>query len=277
MIKGFALVLTFLFMQNVTFAQGYWSKYSELQKQFAYAETFDDVLTAYEALKQYRCMVDYYPSLAVTALQEDNRKQGLFFLNQALRAGYDLNEMQKSAPDAYNKISQLTIDSLYTAIRLSYSIDFDWRKRQELEAFFIDEQLNNAQQECDTNQRILAMPLRNLLNQYVRKNGLPNDCEVGYGMLSKSITLIFNKSYLLHNFEWDELDKALFEATKNYQISKELYVRLVDYYYYKKDKTTRFGSISYADNPAYFTYVEENRAAINRERNQLGLPDLPTK
>lgn len=277
MLKGIALSVAFLCLQTTTFGQKFSSKYSELQNQFANAASFDEAQVAYDALKKYRCMVDYYPTMAMLALQENNRKQGILFLNQALRSGYELKEMRKSDPEIYSRITTLTLDSLLNTIRHGHSISFDWIKRQELEVFFIEDKINSAKQVCDTNKRILAAPLRNLLYQYMREYGLPNDCEVGYDMQSKSIMLIFNRSYLLHDFEWIDLEKVLFNATKNYQISNELYISLVDSYLYLKRKTTRFGSLEIEDDAVYEVYLQEHHSEINQQRNQLGLPDLPTK
>jgi hypothetical protein len=256
------------------------NRYDKLMGQVVMAEDYPSAKAAFQQLEQITCMVDYYPLIAAKALEENHRFEGVSYLDKALRYGYSLQEFEIRYNPAYQTLSQVTKDSLTNYLSVTNTLNFNWQERQKLESIFVEDLVNAAEQKCDTNERILAAALRNLLNQYMRVNGLPSDCRVGYGMRMKSVRLIYNRSHLLFDSEWEQLEEILFAATKNHQISLPLYASIVDTYLYLKFGTLRYGSNRYGPNQVQISYIKNNLEAINENRRSIGLEaikreDLP--
>jgi hypothetical protein len=228
----------------------------------------------FEELEQVTCAVDYYPIMAAKALTQNYRAEGVQFLARAIGSGYDMQRFQENHTEAFSMLSKVTVDSLLNYIHLSNAISFNWHDRQLLERIFTEDQVNAARHACDTNRRMLASSLRNLLNNYMRSNGLPNDCEVGYGMQMRSIRLIFDRSHLLYDVEWQQLDPMLYRAAENNEISMDLYASLVDTYLYLKFGQMRYGSSFRGSDPEQLAYIKKHLDAINAERKAVGLSKI---
>jgi hypothetical protein len=247
------------------------SRYEQLIGRVNLAEDYFEAKAALEELEKISCVVDYYPVMAAKAMNQNHRFEGITFLEKALNFGYTLSAYQRFHNTAFNTLSEVTKDSLINHLELTNSLSFNWRKRQLLESIFTAELVNEARHDCDTNQRVLASALRNLLNQYMRTEGLPSDCEVGYGMKMKSIRLIFNRSHLLFDSEWEQLEAILTTAARNNQISTRLYASMVDTYLYFKFGTMRYGSARFSSDENQVNYVKNHLDEINQARKSIGL------
>jgi hypothetical protein len=250
------------------------SRYDRLIGRVNLAEDYFEAKASFEELEQISCMVDYYPLMAAKAMNENQRLEGVGFIDKALRSGYALQDFETNYISAYKTLSEVTKDSLTNYLELSNSLSFNWRKRQLLQSIFTAELVNEARLDCDTSQRILASSLRNLLNQYMRIEGLPSDCEVGYGMKAKSIRLIYNKSHLLFETEWNQLQTIILKAAERYQISYSQYASIVDAYYWITSETNKYGSNRFGTDEVQKAYIREHLEEINENRKSIGLSKI---
>jgi hypothetical protein len=269
---GLVFFTGFLFLFNFSasaqFAFLYESTMVESAESFAEAEKL--VLQ----FEQKSCAVRLYPALAAKAFGENKRVKGIDYLNRSLLYGYSIQSFERSYPDAFETLSRLSADSLTNHIKQSKMLLFDWQEHLRLNTIFNSHYLIIAKQDCDSSARELAAGLRNLLNRYMRINGLPNDCKVGYGMQLQSMRLIFETSHLLFESEWEQLDEILDNARKNYQLTIDSYATLVDNYLGKKFGTSTYGTNVFVLKMENNTYVLDNLKTINQNRKELGLPEL---
>ena len=268
------LIVSFILSFSSLCGQNNYNNFNKHFKAFREAESFETSKEIFEKLENYACMVSFYPTMAIAAIEQGYRPDAIHYLYDALRYGYRIKDLQKGHPDAYKSFSQLTIDSLLQYINLSKTIAFNWQHYLELSDIFIEEDANSNLANVDSNGRILVVPLRNLIYQYMRVHGFPSDCQVGYGMQNKTMISVINYSRYLHDFEFEELEGILKTAMQSYQITVDYYVFIVDYYYFLNGRTSKFASLDTSGNEELEKFIASHLQEINSARQNLGLAKI---